>query len=76
MALIRSFEPKSMDRNSVHHEISATYTIFERDDRVFVQLDSYGTKDREMPGKKSQTIQLDEAGARQLVSILTSAFRF
>jgi len=76
MALIREFKQKSMDRNSIHDEIGATYTVFERDDRVFVQIDSYGRPEREKPQSKSQTIQLDENGARQLVQILKSAFRF
>lgn len=76
MALIRKFDHKSMDRNSIHDEIDATYTVFERDGRTFVQIDSYGRDDREIPGKKSQTIQLDEIGAVQLFSILKSAFNF
>jgi len=33
MALIKSFEHKSMDRNSIHDGIDATYTTFERDGR-------------------------------------------
>ncbi len=76
MALIRKFEHKSMERNSIHKEIGATYSIFERDDRVFVQIDTYGTDDRSIPGKKSQTIQVDETGAHRLVDILRRAFRF
>lgn len=76
MALIRKFDQKSMDRNSIHDEIEASYTVFERDGRTFVQIDSYGRGDREIPGKKSQTIQLDETGAEQLYSILKSSFGF
>jgi hypothetical protein len=74
MALIRKFEPKSMDRNSIHDEIEASYTAFERDGRSFLQIDSYGRAEREIPGKKSQTIQLDEQGAKQLFEILRSTF--
>jgi len=33
MALIKSFEHKSMDRNSTHDGIDSTYTTFERDGR-------------------------------------------
>lgn len=36
MALIRSFTRKHMERNSLHDEIEATYTTFERDGRVFI----------------------------------------
>jgi hypothetical protein len=76
MALIKSFEHKSMDRNSIHDAIDATYTTFERDGRRFLQIDSYGRAAREMPGKKSQSIQLDEKSARELFDILRDAFGF
>jgi hypothetical protein len=63
-----------MERNSLHDEIEATYTVFERDGRVLIQIDSYGRETREMPGKKSQTIQLDREGATALLKILTTEF--
>lgn len=74
MALIRSFTRKYMDRNSLHDEIEATYTIFERDGRVLLQIDTYGRETREIPGKKSQTIQLDREGAIALFRILKQEF--
>jgi hypothetical protein len=76
MALIRRFENKPMERNSIHEEIEASYTAFERDGRVFLQIDSYGTTDRMIPGKKSQTIQLDREGALALFKILRKEFHF
>lgn len=39
-----------------------------------LQLETYGSMDREIPGKVSQVIQLDEAGARKLKAIIESAF--
>jgi hypothetical protein len=53
MALVRSFRLNPMDRNSLHDEIEPSYTVFERDGRVLLQIDTYGRKTREMPGKKS-----------------------
>jgi hypothetical protein len=76
MALVRRFEHKPMERNSIHDEIVASYSAFERDGRVFIQIDSYGRKSREIPGKKSQTIQLDREGALALYQILKREFRF
>jgi len=76
MALIRSFTEKKMDRNSLHDEIEATYTVIDWDGRVLVQIDSYGRDTREIPGKKSQSIQLDREGGLALFKILKSAFRF
>ena len=63
MALIRQFERKHMERNSVHDEIQARYTTFEREGRIFIQIDTFGRDSPAIPGKKSQTIQLDRDGA-------------
>lgn len=76
MALIRSFERKQMDRNSVHKEIGATYTVFKTDDRVFLQIDTYGSSNRQIPGKKSQSLQLDQTGACILYQIIKREFGF
>jgi hypothetical protein len=75
MALIKTFIAKDMDRNTVHDAIEASYTVFDRDGARFVQFDSYGRPYREMPGKKSQTFQLNETSARQMFEILKSAFK-
>ena len=75
MALIKSFEHKSMDRNSIHDGIDATTTTFERDGRNFIQVDRHGRAERAIPGKKSQTFQLDEKSARELFDILRDCFR-
>jgi hypothetical protein len=74
MALIRSFRHRPMDRNSIHDEIEATYTAFERDGRVFIQIDSYGRRTRKRPHQKSQSIQLDKRGAVALCHIIRRAF--
>lgn len=76
MALIRNFKRSEMERNSVHDEIDASYAVFELDSRVFVQIDTFGRKGRQIPGKKSQTIQLDREGAENLYKILKGAFHF
>jgi hypothetical protein len=65
-----------MERNGLHDEIDASFTVFEYDGRVLVQLDTYGRSTRQLLGKKSQSIQLDEHGAAALVKILKSAFHF
>ncbi len=49
-----------MERNSIHDKIDAKYAVFERDGRKFIQIDTFGRDSREIPGKKSQTIQLDK----------------
>ncbi len=74
MAMITRFIEGSMERNSIHDEIEARYTIFERDGRSFVQIDTYGRASREMPEKKSQSIQLDRESGLELIGILKRAF--
>lgn len=74
MALIRKFERVGMSRNVVHDEIGATYTSFTDAGRKYLQIDSYGRSGRDHPGKKSQTVQLDEDGARSLSQILKLEF--
>lgn len=75
MALIRTFTRRERDRVSLHDEIEATYTSFERDGRVIVQIDTYGRDTRQVPGKQSQTIQLDRDGAEALYRILKREFQ-
>ncbi|BAL73512.1 methionyl-tRNA formyltransferase [Bradyrhizobium cosmicum] len=74
MAMIRKFVERSMERNSIHDEIEARYSIFERDGRSFLQIDTYGRESREMPEKKSQSIQLDRGSGLELLKILKQAF--
>ncbi|MCF1448920.1 methionyl-tRNA formyltransferase [Agrobacterium vitis] len=65
-----------MERNSLHDAVSATYSVFGQDDRLLLQIDTYGSVERQIPGKKSQTIQFDRNSAEQLFSILKDEFGF
>ncbi len=76
MALIRQFTRKDRDRISLHEEIEATYSTFERDGRTILQIDTYGRETRKVPGKQSQTIQIDREGAEALYGILKREFHF
>lgn len=75
MALVRRLEAKRKDRNSVHEEASASYVIFDGlDGNRYVQIDTFGSRDRQIPGKVSQSLQFDRETARNLVDILTREF--
>ncbi|SFK45026.1 methionyl-tRNA formyltransferase [Methylocapsa palsarum] len=76
MALLSKFEQITMSRNSIHEEIESTYSVFEHDGQKFIQIDSYGRPERKIPGKKSQTFQLDKKGGRLLFDILNDTFHF
>lgn len=77
MALIRKLELKQRERRpSLHDEIEATYSPFEKDGHILLQIDTYGRSTRQRPGKQSQTIQLDEQGAEALYNVLKRTFHF
>ncbi len=70
MALVRSIHRIKKDTYRVHAEVSCDCSLFEEDGEWYVQLDTYGSKNRELPGKMSQSIQLDRKGAAALRAVL------
>ena len=74
MAKIKEFKKGHRDRYNTHDEIDAEYFSFERDGKRLFQLDMYGRNQRKIPGKTSQTIQLDKDAAVLLISILKKEF--
>lgn len=63
-------------RNSLHEKVYTTYTCFEQNGDKYVQIDTYGKSDRDMPGKISQSVQLDRETAKFLVELLNKEFEF
>lgn len=61
-------------RNSVQDKVYTTYSVFYDGREKYLQIDTYGKSDREIPGKISQSIQIDKETARYLVSLLKSEF--
>jgi hypothetical protein len=75
MALIAKFEPIVGGASGrVHGAVECGRAMFETGGHQYLQLDTYGSKARVMPGRVSQSIQLDEDGARELMRLLTRAF--
>jgi hypothetical protein len=78
MALITSFERKP-DQDGERHktDVVAQYKVFPPNgQKRILQIDTYGSLDREMPGKLSQTFQLSEESAKALWLILSAEFGF
>ena len=48
--------------------------VFEVGGTTYAQFDSYGRSTRDKPGKVSQSIQVDRAGAQQIYDLLKAAF--
>ena len=76
MALITKDNMKKLDkdRNSVHSKVRATYTTFTSDGKKYFQIDTYGSENRQLKDKISQSIQLDRDMAIELVELLQREF--
>ena len=75
MAIVRRLEPIQMDRDSKHSEVDCTYAIVEDDKRdKYLQIDTYGSATRKIPGKKSQSIRFSPDAIGQLKEILKRNF--
>ena len=58
MATVRRLERIVLDNDSPHSEVECTYSVVTGDDgRKYLQVDTYGSKTRKIPGKKSQSIR-------------------
>lgn len=74
MALVTQFEKVGMEKPRVHDEVECTYTVFsDKNGRKYIQLNTFGSKSRQIPGKQSQTIQLSESAVRALREIFLRA---
>lgn len=74
--IIKDMEFLDKERNYVQNNVSAGYTYFDKDGKRYFQIDTYGTSDRQYVGKCSQTFQIDEQNAKDLISLLNKVFNF
>ena len=74
MALIARFEERPIEPTRVHDDVVCGYAYADVGARRILQLETYGSRQRRIPGKVSQSIQVDEDGARALKQILERAF--
>ncbi|GED71204.1 hypothetical protein BRE01_49060 [Brevibacillus reuszeri] len=68
MALIRNLEKRVINAR-VHEEVKADYNVVVQDGQKYIQINTYGSENRPTQ-KVSQTIQLNEDSARQLLKII------
>jgi hypothetical protein len=71
MARIEKLGPAQRDRIGKHRSVSATFHVFEVDGETILQIDTYGSEDRQLPGKTSQSIQFGDEGLKALRAILS-----
>jgi len=71
MATVTKITHQALERESVHSEVECTYDIVtDKDGHRFLQLDTYGSKERQMKGKKSQSIRLSQAAIDEIKAII------
>ena len=69
MATVRKFEWAPGSSGRKHSEVDATVSLVEIDGEQFIQIDTFGSSDREMPGKLSQTLRLSKSAHRELADM-------
>jgi hypothetical protein len=74
MALIRAFEHRQSGRVAFRTEVDCGWRVGDVAGRRLLHLETYGSNERDIPGKVSQSIELDINGARELQRILRTAF--
>ncbi|KAB2887968.1 MAG: methionyl-tRNA formyltransferase [Desulfobulbaceae bacterium] len=70
MAIVRKLNKISLEKDSRHTEVEATYSIIEDSDERYIQIDTYGSKNRQIEGKKSQSLRLSQEAIDQLLDII------
>ena len=74
MALISEFQSVPSDRNGTHKPVLCGWRRFNVDDQILLQLDTYGSDERQIPGKVSQSIQIDRKSAATLLKLIRDTF--
>jgi hypothetical protein len=73
MAIVRKLIRINLYRDTTHSEVNdCTYSIIQGEDgRKSLQIDTYGSALRKIPGKKSQSIRFSPEALQQLRQILS-----
>lgn len=78
MALLTKASLHREDRSNskVHKPVSGTFTCFIGEDgERYFQVDTFGSEDRKIPNKVSQSLQIDRETAIELIEILKREFK-
>jgi hypothetical protein len=76
MAIVRHLEQQQLSVEAPHSETECTYSILsDREGTNYLQIDTYGSRDRKIAGKKSQSIRFAPEAIRELRLILDTHFR-
>ncbi|TFI46653.1 hypothetical protein E4O93_16870 [Diaphorobacter sp. DS2] len=70
MALIANIKAQPLQSVAKHSTVECTYTVVITDDGKCLQLDTYGSAGRALPGKKSQSLRFSPEALQQLKQII------
>lgn len=71
MGLVKKIAKIPLQVNSRHFDVECTYDVITSESgEKFLQLDTYGSSKRLMPGKKSQSIRFSPEAIAQLRRLL------
>jgi len=77
MAYVKRLERDDRDFRSLQPtQVICKFLVAESDGKKILQLNTYGSDDREVPGKLSQTLQFGEQSAKDLFDLLADEYGF
>jgi hypothetical protein len=75
LAIVRKLDKGSAKALVKHSETEATYSLVtDRDGQKYLQIDTYGSAERKIPGKTSQSIRLSKEALLHLVRVVETEF--
>lgn len=75
MALVKDIKKGFKDKDNIHKPTDCNYfVVYNKKGEKFLQLDTYGSADREILGKVSQSMQFSPEAIKQLKELLSKEF--
>ena len=74
MALVTDLKEGFKNRHTIHKKTDCSYFIVYDNDQKYLQLETTGSDDRQIPGKVSQSIQFSAEAIKQLKRLLSKEF--
>jgi hypothetical protein len=74
VAILRELKPRVLENGSRHTDAEGTYSIVESEGIRMLQIDTYGSENRKIPGKVSQSIRFSPEALKQLTKIIRENF--
>ena len=74
MALVREISLTTKERQTVHEEVDCLASSFSVEGMQYLQLETFGTRHRQIPGKVSQSLQLNRESAAKLKTLIEKTF--